>query len=274
MSLTGIAIAIGVLVDAAIVVTENVIRHCETGEKEKGRALTASERWQTTLVACKQVGRPIFFAMAIIMLAFVPVFALTGQEGKLFHPLAFTKTFAMIGATLLAMTLVPVLCSLLVRGPYHEEDRNIVMKFLMRIYDPALSWALRHRKTVIAAAVLLLTFCLLLAFGLPRAIAEANPRRRLRPHRRSLHGIRPRVHAAAQRGQPAAHARDDAENRPQGNPARHVMAGQDHRRHSRGGNRGRQTRPLRNRHRSRPDRNAGNHHHAQAGIHPGRKIPA
>ena len=124
MSLTGIAIAIGVLVDAAIVVTENVIRHCEKAEEEKGGALTAGETWQTTLAACKQVGRPIFFAMAIIILAFVPVFALTGQEGKLFHPLAFTKTFAMIGSTLLAVTLVPVLCSLLVRGPFHAEERQ------------------------------------------------------------------------------------------------------------------------------------------------------
>jgi Cu(I)/Ag(I) efflux system membrane protein CusA/SilA len=172
MSLTGIAIAIGVLVDAAIVVTENVIRHCETEEKEKGRPLTAAERWQTTLTASQQVGRPIFFAMGIILLAFLPVFALTGQEGKLFHPLAFTKTFAMLGATLLGVTLVPVLCSYLVRGPYHEEDRNIVMSFLMRIYDPALSWALNHRKTVVGAAVILLAFCLLLAFGLPRATTK------------------------------------------------------------------------------------------------------
>ena len=172
MSLTGIAIAIGVLVDAAIVVTENVIRHCETEEKEKGRPLTAAERWQTTLTASQQVGRPIFFAMGIILLAFLPVFALTGQEGKLFHPLAFTKTFAMLGATLLGVTLVPVLCSYLVRGPYHEEDRNIVMSFLMRIYDPALSWALEHRKTVVGAAVILLAFCLLLAFGLPRATTK------------------------------------------------------------------------------------------------------
>lgn len=172
MSLTGIAIAIGVLVDAAIVVTENVIRHCETEEKEKGRPLTAAERWQTTLSASQQVGRPIFFAMGIILLAFLPVFALTGQEGKLFHPLAFTKTFAMLGATVLGVTLVPVLCSFLVRGPYHEEDRNIVMGFLMRIYDPALSWALNHRKTVVGAAVILLAFCLLLAFGLPRATTK------------------------------------------------------------------------------------------------------
>ena len=172
MSLTGIAIAIGVLVDAAIVVTETVIRHCETEEQEKGRPLTAAERWQTTLTASQQVGRPIFFAMGIILLAFLPVFALTGQEGKLFHPLAFTKTFAMLGATLLGVTLVPVLCSFLVRGPYHEEDRNIVMSFLMRIYDPALSWALNHRKTVVGTAVILLVFCLMLAFGLPRATTK------------------------------------------------------------------------------------------------------
>jgi Cu(I)/Ag(I) efflux system membrane protein CusA/SilA len=172
MSLTGIAIAIGVLVDAAIVVTENVIRHCETKEKEKGSPLTAVERWQTTLTASQQVGRPIFFAMGIILLAFLPVFALTGQEGKLFHPLAFTKTFAMLGATLLGVTLVPVLCSFLVRGPYHAEDRNIVMKFLMRIYDPALSWALDHRKTVVGSAIILLAFCMLLAFGLPQATTK------------------------------------------------------------------------------------------------------
>jgi Cu(I)/Ag(I) efflux system membrane protein CusA/SilA len=170
MSLAGIAIAIGVLVDAAIVVTENVIRHCETKEKEIGRPLTANERWETTLISSKQVGRPIFFAMAIILLAFIPVFALTGQEGKLFHPLAFTKTFAMIGATLLGVTLVPVLCSFLVRGPYHDENRHIVMRFLMGIYEPALSWALRFQRTVVASAVLLLAFCMLIAFGLPRGM--------------------------------------------------------------------------------------------------------
>jgi len=169
MSLTGIAIAIGVLVDAAIVVTENVIRHCEEAEHKKGGRLSSQETWDVTLVACTQVGRPIFFAMAIIILAFVPVFALTGQEGKLFHPLAFTKTFAMIGSTLLAVTLVPVLCSLLVRGPFHSEEHNIVMKFLLRVYEPALNWALGHRRTVIIAAMTILAFALLTAFGLPGA---------------------------------------------------------------------------------------------------------
>jgi len=172
MSLTGIAIAIGVLVDAAIVVTENVIRHCEKAEQEKGEPLTRNETWSTTLAACQQVGRPIFFAMAIIILAFVPVFALTGQEGKLFHPLAFTKTFAMIGSTLLAVTLVPVLCSLLVRGPFHSEDRNIVMKLLLRIYEPTLDWALRHRKTVLSIAAMILASAVLTAFGLPRAAVK------------------------------------------------------------------------------------------------------
>jgi Cu(I)/Ag(I) efflux system membrane protein CusA/SilA len=199
MSLAGIAIAIGVLVDAAIVITENVIRHCEKAEEEKKCSvlsaqcsdgasgadgknlstdalstehyrLTAAETWQVTLKAAQQVGRPIFFAMAIIILAFVPVFALTGQEGKLFHPLAFTKTFAMIGSTLLAVTIVPVLCALLVRGPFHREEDNWVMRALLRIYDPVLDWALRCRKTVLALAALLLVSALTLALGLPRAV--------------------------------------------------------------------------------------------------------
>ena len=195
MSLTGIAIAIGVLVDAAIVVTENVIRHCEQAEDEKRSRrrqsahseesqrgltsaatdetdirLTATETWNVTLAACQQVGRPIFFAMAIIILAFVPVFALTGQEGKLFHPLAWTKTFAMVGSTLLAVTLVPVLCSLLVRGPFHSEDRNVIMRLLLKIYDPVLNWALNHRRTVVGAAAMLLATALLMAFGLPRLV--------------------------------------------------------------------------------------------------------
>ncbi len=172
MSLTGIAIAIGVLVDAAIVMTENVIRHCELAEESKGAALTPNETWQVVLDASKQVGRPIFFAMAIIILAFVPVFSLTGQEGKLFHPLAFTKTFAMIGSTLLAVTIVPVLASLLVRGPFHSEDRNWLMRVLLSIYDPVLDWALRWRKTVMLGASLLLVSALVLAFGLPRPLRE------------------------------------------------------------------------------------------------------
>src|SRR5688572_20236590 len=172
MSLAGIAIAIGVLVDAAIVITENVIRHCEEAEEKKGGRLSATETWNVVLTASRQVGRPIFFAMAIIILAFVPVFALTGQSGKLFHPLAFTKTFAMIGSTLLAVTVVPVLCSFLVRGPFHREENNWVMRGLLRIYEPTLDWALRRRKTVLAGAGILLVSALVVAFGLPRSWVE------------------------------------------------------------------------------------------------------
>lgn len=164
MSLAGIAIAIGVLVDAGIVMTENVIRHCEEAERKKGSRLTAGETWDVTRAAAHQVGRPIFFAMAIIILAFLPVFALSGQEGKLFHPLAFTKTFAMIGATLLGVTLVPVLCTWLVRGPFHEEKNNVVMRFLMGVYRPCLDWALRHGRIIMLGAVALLAAAILLAF--------------------------------------------------------------------------------------------------------------
>ncbi len=170
MSLSGIAIAIGVLVDAAIVLTENVLRHAAHAELKKGARLTAAETFDVVLTASQQVGRPIFFAMAIIILAFVPVFALTGQEGRLFHPLAFTKTFAMAGSTLLAVTIVPVLCTVLVRGPFHSEDRNVVMKLLLRIYDPCLSFALRRRKTVLGLASLLLACAGVVAFGLPEAV--------------------------------------------------------------------------------------------------------
>lgn len=153
MSLGGIAIAIGVLVDAGIVMTENVMRHAERHAEEHGEY--RSKIHEITLNAAKLVGRPIFFAMTIIILAFIPVFALTGMEGKLFHPLAFTKTFAMIGSTIIAVTLVPVLCTFLIRGRLHREEDNPVMRLLRAIYRPALSWALRHRFIVLATAALL-----------------------------------------------------------------------------------------------------------------------
>ncbi|MBE2204862.1 MAG: efflux RND transporter permease subunit [Chthoniobacterales bacterium] len=172
MSLSGIAIAIGVLVDAGIVVTENVIRHCELAEERLGRRLTAQETFETTGEAARQVGRPIFLAMTIIILAFLPVFALGGQEGKLFHPLAFAKTFAMLGATLLAVTLVPVLCTWLVRGPFHAEGSNVVMNFLGRLYKPVLEWALGNGMRVLAVAGVLLIAAGLLAFGVPRGLSQ------------------------------------------------------------------------------------------------------
>jgi Cu(I)/Ag(I) efflux system membrane protein CusA/SilA len=160
MSLAGIAIAIGVLVDAGIVVTENAFRFVERrGVDPRDRAGVREAVREST----RLVGRPVFFSMAIILLAFVPVFALTGQEGKLFHPLAFTKTFAVLAATVIAVTLVPVLCSLLLGGRFHAEEANPVMRGLRWLYRPALEAALRHRALTIGAAALLFVAALGLA---------------------------------------------------------------------------------------------------------------
>jgi Cu(I)/Ag(I) efflux system membrane protein CusA/SilA len=163
MSLAGIAIAIGVLVDAGIVVTENAFRFVEQRHVDpRDRRLV----WDTVLESTRLVGRPVFFSMAIILLAFVPVFALTGQEGKLFHPLAFTKTFAVLAATIIAVTLVPVLCTLLLGGRLHREEDNPVMRLLHRLYRPALETALSHRGPTVLAAALLFAGALLLARGI------------------------------------------------------------------------------------------------------------
>ena len=163
MSLAGIAIAIGVLVDAGIVVTENAFRSIE-----QQRVNTRDRRrvWQTVLDSTRLVGRPIFFSMAIIIFSFLPVFALTGREGKLFHPLAYPKTFAMVGATVIAVTLVPVLCTILLGGRVHAEKDNPVMRALQAIYCPLLRWALDHRVLIISLAVTLLVGALWLARGI------------------------------------------------------------------------------------------------------------
>jgi copper/silver efflux system protein len=163
MSLSGIAIAIGVLVDAGIVVTENAFRFIE---KRKVDPKDRRRVWETVLESTKLVGRPVFFSMAIIILAFIPVFSLTGQEGKLFHPLAFTKTFAMVGATIIAVTLVPVLCTFLLGGKFHSEQSNPVMRFLQALYRPALTWALRHRIITVSIAVILFAGAVTLATGI------------------------------------------------------------------------------------------------------------
>jgi len=162
MSLGGIAIAIGVLVDAGIVMTENVIRQAEKYSEEHGGEYR-DHIWEITLSAAKVVGRPIFFSMVIIILAFVPVFALAGMEGKMFHPLAFTKTFAMVSSTILALTLVPVLCTFLIRGKLHREEDNPVMRALQAVYRPVLRWGLRHRFATIGLAVVLFVAALFTA---------------------------------------------------------------------------------------------------------------
>jgi Cu(I)/Ag(I) efflux system membrane protein CusA/SilA len=163
MSLAGIAIAIGVLVDAGIVVTENAFRFVEQRRVDtRDRAAV----WHTVLESTRLVGRPVFFSMAIILLAFVPVFALTGQAGKLFHPLAFAKTFAVLAATVISVTLVPVLCSLLLGGKLHAEGDNPVMRMLRRVYEPALRTALAYRGVTVAAALLLFAGALIVARGI------------------------------------------------------------------------------------------------------------
>jgi len=169
MSLAGIAIAIGVLVDAAIVVTENAFRFMERRRVDPRDRRRVTE---TVLDATRLVGRPIFFSMAIIILAFIPVFALTGQEGKLFHPLAFTKTFSMVGATILAVTLVPVLCSLLIGGKVRGEESNPIMRPLVWAYRPVLDFALRHRVVTLGIAAVTVVGALAL---LPRIGSEFMP---------------------------------------------------------------------------------------------------
>ncbi len=163
MSLSGIAIAIGVLVDAGIVVTENAFRYIEKNDVDTNDKKAV---WDAVLASTKLVGRPVFFSMAIIILAFIPVFALEGREGKLFHPLAFTKTFAMIAATVIAVSLVPVLCTFLLRGKMHSEDANPVMRFLQRLYKPALVAALKNRLIAVLIALALFSGAVYLGVGI------------------------------------------------------------------------------------------------------------
>jgi copper/silver efflux system protein len=149
MSLAGIAIAISDLVDAGIVVVENAYRAIESkgiDTRDKQAVL------ETVAEATKMVGRPIFASMVIIILAFAPVFALTGQEGKLFHPLAFTKSFAMIAAAVMAITLVPVLCTYFLGGKMRPEEWNPIMRWIRAGYKPVLLAALRHRALTVLIA--------------------------------------------------------------------------------------------------------------------------
>ncbi len=155
MSLGGIAIAIGVMVDASIVLVENVHKRLEKWQDggEKG------SRSEVVIDAMKEVGKPIFFAILVITVSFLPVFTLEAQEGRLFKPLAFTKTFSLLFSAILAITLTPALIVLLIKGKVRSEDKNPVSRALIWFYNPFVIFALRFRKTVIfsAIAVLLLT---------------------------------------------------------------------------------------------------------------------
>jgi Cu(I)/Ag(I) efflux system membrane protein CusA/SilA len=168
MSLGGVALAIGVMVDAGIVMVENAFRHLAEARanKPEGEELTNAERVGIILASAKQVGRPVFFSMIIVLLSFVPIFMLTGQEGKLFHPLAATKTFAIVGSAVLAITLVPALMTFLVKGRLRSESENPVSRFFQRLYVPVLGLALRFKAATIALALALLVVTAPLAMSI------------------------------------------------------------------------------------------------------------
>jgi Cu(I)/Ag(I) efflux system membrane protein CusA/SilA len=174
MSLGGIAIAIGAMIDAAIVMIENAHKHLEALERKKpghpGESRdpeSASNTWipasagmtaraSAIIDACKEVGPALFFSLLIITVSFLPVFSLEGQEGRLFSPLAYTKTFAMAGAAFLSVTLVPVLMMLFIRGKIMPEERNPVNRILIRLYRPVIRAVMRWKAPTIALAVLAL----------------------------------------------------------------------------------------------------------------------
>jgi len=152
MSLGGIAIAIGAMIDAAIVMIENAHKHLERLPEGHSTA----ERFEAMLAACKEVGPALFFSLLIITVSFLPVFTLEGQEGRLFSPLAYTKTFSMAGAAILSVTLVPVLMLLFIRGKIMPEAKNPVNRVLIWVYRPIIATVMRWKKMTIVLAVIAL----------------------------------------------------------------------------------------------------------------------
>ena len=149
MSLGGIAIAIGAMVDAAIVMIENAHKHLE-------RLKPGESRVEAVIAACREVGPALFFSLLIITISFLPVFTLEAQEGRMFKPLAYTKTFAMAGAALLSITLVPVLMLLFIRGHIPREDRNPLVRFLIWAYRPVIDRVMHWKKSILLLAVIVL----------------------------------------------------------------------------------------------------------------------
>jgi Cu(I)/Ag(I) efflux system membrane protein CusA/SilA len=149
MSLGGIAIAIGAMVDAAIIMIENMHKHMEHDGGKR-------DHWDLVLEASKEVGPTLFYSLLVITVSFLPVFTLEAQEGRLFKPLAFTKTYSMAAAAILSVTIVPVWMGFFIRGKILPEERNPVNRFLIRFYHPVLEWALKYKKTVIVGAVVII----------------------------------------------------------------------------------------------------------------------
>lgn len=165
MSLSGIAIAIGAMVDAVIVMIENAHKHIE---KDGGK----TDRWKLILDASKEVGPALFYSLLIITVSFLPVFTLQAQEGRLFRPLAFTKTYAMGASAILAITIVPVLMGYFIKGRIRPEEKNPISKFLIRIYRPVIELVLRFKKSTIIAALVIIVITI---FPLKRIGSEFMP---------------------------------------------------------------------------------------------------
>src|SRR5207245_1234647 len=168
MSLGGLALAIGVLVDASIVMVENGYRHLseqQEAARARGQQIEEAQRQQILMAAAKQVGRPLFYSLIIIVVSFLPVFLLEAQEGRMFRPLADTKTLAMTFSSVLAITIVPVLMVLFIRGKrLRPEEENPISRFFQALYLPILRWCLRHRWLTIGANVVFLALTLPLVF--------------------------------------------------------------------------------------------------------------
>ncbi|WP_373036224.1 efflux RND transporter permease subunit [Sulfurimonas sp.] len=156
MSLGGIAIAIGAMVDATIVMIENAHKTIVKQEEKKGEELTRQERFDAIMSSSKVVGRPIFFALSLVVVSFLPIFALSGQEGLLFTPLAFTKTFAMTAGAILSITLVPVLMLFFVKGKILSEDKNPLNRFFIWLYNPIIVYGLKIKYVILVVVFLAL----------------------------------------------------------------------------------------------------------------------
>jgi Cu(I)/Ag(I) efflux system membrane protein CusA/SilA len=166
MSLGGIALAIGVIVDSSIVLVENAYRNVARAQETK-KELTTREFIEISILSAKQVGPAIFYSVMIMVVSFLPVFLLEGQEGKLFRPLAFTKTFVLLGSAIIAITLVPVLMTMLTRGKFRTENQNPLTRILNRLYAPIIRWVLKHRGLTIALNILalLVTVPMMMSIG-------------------------------------------------------------------------------------------------------------
>ncbi len=161
LSLGGIAIAIGAMVDAAVVMIENAHKHLEHWREEHGSEPEGEARWQLMAQAATEVGPALFASLLVITLSFVPVFALQAQEGRLFSPLAYTKTYAMAAAAGLSVTLIPVLMGYLIRGRIRPEQENPINRVLIAGYRPVLDWVLRHPRLTLGLSGLLLVLTLI-----------------------------------------------------------------------------------------------------------------